>query len=90
MLNEVQLIEPYGHADSVEVPLPETLPPAPIIDAHYICERIKTIYHSRNLSHEAVRDIAALVNDITNFKIPKDPRFIIIIIKKIMWLLFDF
>ena len=43
------------------------------MDREDICKRLRKIYYDRGLTHEAVRDVASLLNDLGH-NIPKDPR----------------
>ena len=47
--------------------------PEPVLDREDICNRLRKIYHDRGLTHEAVRDVAKLLNDLGH-NIPRDPR----------------
>ena len=84
IMNEPELEEHEG-VDNEDYPLPERLPladnlneevinePAPVMDREDIFKRLRKIYHDRGLTHEAVRDVASLLNDLGH-NIPKDPR----------------
>jgi hypothetical protein len=47
--------------------------PEPVLDREDICYRLRKIYRDRGLTHEAVRDVAKLLNDLGH-NIPRDPR----------------
>ena len=78
-------IEEHDGVKNEDYPLPERLPladnlneevinePAPVMDREDIFKRLRKIYHDRGLTHEAVRDVASLLNDLGH-NIPKDPR----------------
>lgn len=82
---EIGEIEEHEGVNNEDYPLPEHLPlvdnlneelinePVPVMDREDICKRLRKIYHERGLTHEAVRDVANLLNDLGH-NIPKDPR----------------